>query len=530
MNKRLFAALILVVILGPFCVEAFTIQGTVYYSTDPVNDVLVELCPDSDPFDCVDSTFSDSSGHYEFLDVAPGSWRIPYRKPGDDTFVDYGASGTAVVDSDVSLVLHLTKLMLINGFQPGSWNLHIHEQHPELCWTYPEEATRFSFSLADGCTGIEQEWDLTESCYQVKSELNPFPHGYFGSVVAYDYLGNPVGDGVISFEFYAPPNIEATPSSHDFEHTRVRQCSTPPMEFVFSNTGDEDLIVSAISLSNAESFTLLLNGGTNPCNVSNPTISPGGSCTVAVAFCPSTKGNKFADLTVTSNDPDTSTLTVELSGTTLDHGWGWVVTIDGMDPWSSAFSWPNPTTYLSDAITDDEPHHWRSKIIQNVGPILPFIWTRNTGDTETTVQQLYEHIRFLNSTNRPVVILSHSWGTVLAYIALHEHGDIYVNELITLGSPLDSLNPPVLAETAYWLARFGIFSVDKPENLGIWHNYWTLCDPITAPISALSGKDNFVNKKRYYLVRPAVNLLDCHRCYFEDSSKWNKILKDVIKR
>jgi hypothetical protein len=208
------------------------------------------------------------------------------------------------------------------------------------------------------------------------------------------------------------------------------------------------------------------------------------------------------------------------------HGMGWVVTIDGMDPWSSILpGWADPTTYLNDAIDTTSPKKkWRQVITEKVGPIIPYIWTRNTADTAIAVHKLYEYIKYLNSTNRPVVIISHSWGTVLICIALIVHDDIHVDKLITLGSPLESSTPGVESVTDWWLWLADISSVSKPSNLGVWHNYYTGCDIIAASIPALSSKDNYVNKKLY------PSLIGCHQSYYKDENKWDKILQDVISK
>ncbi|NWF76691.1 MAG: hypothetical protein HXY53_09035, partial [Nitrospirae bacterium] len=50
------------------------------------------------------------------------------------------------------------------------------------------------------------------------------------------------------------------------------------------------------------------------CTSLTPTISQGGSCTVTVTFSPTSEGSKTATLQIASNDTDTPTLNVSLSG------------------------------------------------------------------------------------------------------------------------------------------------------------------------------------------------------------------------
>jgi hypothetical protein len=326
------------------------------------------------------------------------------------------------------------------------------------------------------------------------------------------------------------PNIEVTPLAQDFERIRVRQCSEPPKEFVLSNAGNADLNVSAVSLSDTENFALLLNGGANPCNVSNPTISPGSSCTVAITFCPSSKGNKFADLTFTSNDPNSSTLTIALSGTTLNHGWGWVVTIDGMNPLSTFFSpfVSTSTNYLYEKMSTEQ----RSAIEEAKGKILQFQWNNDVSYTGFYVDQLRDYLRYLNSTNRPVVILSHSWGTVISFITLTKYTDIHIDKLITLGSPLNSrtekIDDPLRVAIRTWTKGnlehgFDISSISKPSNLNVWHNYYTLCDVISGKMPPADSD----HKHTKYYPYPFATDDSCHSSYFMNSKNWKQILKDV---
>jgi len=106
------------------------------------------------------------------------------------------------------------------------------------------------------------------------------------------------------------PNLEVTPSSHNFGEIAVDMCSAIPQVFTISNTGNAYLLVSSIELSDNANFVL---GGTGnvltDCLIDNPLgtfIEPGGSCTFAVNFCPTSPGTHDAYLTISSNDPDGS--------------------------------------------------------------------------------------------------------------------------------------------------------------------------------------------------------------------------------
>ncbi len=84
-----------------------------------------------------------------------------------------------------------------------------------------------------------------------------------------------------------------------------------------SNAGNADLNVSGIQLTGADAleYTLDLTGGTNPCGVTTPTITPSKNCTVTITFSPASTGIKTANLEITSDDSDEGTVNVVLSGT-----------------------------------------------------------------------------------------------------------------------------------------------------------------------------------------------------------------------
>ena len=206
------------------------------------------------------------------------------------------------------------------------------------------------------------------------------------------------------------------------------------------------------------------------------------------------------------------------------NDWGWVITVDGMNLGATFFSpWVDiATNYLNNAI-NDSTKPTRAQI-ERKNKIVEFPWSGNIGDTGFYVEQLYEKIKWLNSTNRPVIILSHSWGTVLSYIVLKKHSDIHVDKLITLGSPLNARHPLIASYTAAHLLLYGLGPIFKPDNLTEWHNYYTECDLIGGKISGLPARDNYRNKVKYGDVRT------CHESYFKDKKSWKTILRDVCKK
>ncbi len=132
--------------------------------------------------------------------------------------------------------------------------------------------------------------------------------GWKGNQAGYNFFAWPVRGGQVG-----TGNLEISPASHEFGNVEVNSCSAPQI-FTLQNTGNADLQISDISLSDAN-FQLDMNGGLFPCTFNNLIYKPGQFCTVTVSFCPQTSGTSNANLTVTSNDPDTPTLDIPLIGT-----------------------------------------------------------------------------------------------------------------------------------------------------------------------------------------------------------------------
>ncbi len=109
--------------------------------------------------------------------------------------------------------------------------------------------------------------------------------------------------------FEAKPEIAISPKSIDFGPIEMNNNSTGSV--TISNNGSADLIIDSVVISgpNADAFSSV-----NGCS----TIPPNGSCTLKVTFHPTTLSTKSANLNISSNDPDTPTATVALSGTGVD--------------------------------------------------------------------------------------------------------------------------------------------------------------------------------------------------------------------
>src|ERR1039457_1593694 len=213
---------------------------------------------------------------------------------------------------------------------------------------------------------------------------------------------------------------------------------------------------------------------------------------------------------------------------------GKVVVIDGINFGDSIdISHAPDSGYLYSYIANN-PYctYWYNKITQNIGTIVPFPWSTNISDTDKYVQQLSSMLEDISTSNKlinaPTVVIAHSWGTVLAYIAISQNSNIHVDKFITLGSPLSSETTDILAATYAVLASHQIYMLTKPSNVGTWHNYWNLLDLISGPIPALTTLFSGTNPTGDSNILIFSYDLKGHFAYFEDNSVWQKILYDFF--
>jgi HYR domain len=251
-------------------------------------------------------------------------------------------------------------------------------------------------------------------------------------------------------------------------------------------------------------------------------------------YLPANRGEIFS-LSVRCHDSagNSATRVVVVPVTTqqVGTGTGYVLTIDGMNDRSILKSDvpPDYTRYLYDAFgcgTDTTNADWCAKIQSRVGPIDSFTWSRNIYDTDQAVNDLRVVLEGLTALSHkshgPLIVVAHSWGTVLAYVAISQNPKVDVTKLVTLGSPLNAQNGDVSAYTRGVLAGMNINSVGALKNVKSWANYWESCDPISGSIP-LVGTQNIAIDTDW---RDAwsVPLSTCHEAYFRDYNVWLDVL------
>ena len=108
---------------------------------------------------------------------------------------------------------------------------------------------------------------------------------------------------------YSPPtpDISVSPTSLSFGTLNTGESSTKSV--AITNNGTGDLRIDSIALSGTNKADYSLSGGCG-----GQIMPATGTCSMNIVFAPSSSGTKTASLAITSDDPDTPTKTVTLSG------------------------------------------------------------------------------------------------------------------------------------------------------------------------------------------------------------------------
>src|SRR5205823_1206374 len=102
----------------------------------------------------------------------------------------------------------------------------------------------------------------------------------------------------------AIPDLLVSPSTLDFGAVPLQQQSD--LSLVVSNAGNAELQVQFVASNNPDFSVVSPVGGFS--------VAAGGQQTVTVRFAPKTAADQSAILSIQSNDPDSGTTTVALSG------------------------------------------------------------------------------------------------------------------------------------------------------------------------------------------------------------------------
>ncbi|MEA3358981.1 MAG: M4 family metallopeptidase [Thermodesulfobacteriota bacterium] len=162
--------------------------------------------------------------------------------------------------------------------------------------------------------------DDTAIVFSVADLSAPTGRSLFRQPIAEDHItavGNPelfLADsdfGVIyRYGTFVSPeaNISVSPESISFGY--VPMGNSKDMEITLSNTGSANLKISSLSITGANTSDFSIISGA----CKGQTLSPTGTCIFKVSHSPISEGAKSASLTILSDDPDTPSLTVSLTG------------------------------------------------------------------------------------------------------------------------------------------------------------------------------------------------------------------------
>ena len=93
--------------------------------------------------------------------------------------------------------------------------------------------------------------------------------------------------------------------------TKVYLGLTKTESFTVKNSGDNDLMINTVSISGEDKTDFNIKSD----SCSGRVLAASETCAVTVEFSPASEGEKYANLEIPSNDPDTPVLNVPLSGT-----------------------------------------------------------------------------------------------------------------------------------------------------------------------------------------------------------------------
>ncbi|MBI5232939.1 MAG: choice-of-anchor D domain-containing protein [Deltaproteobacteria bacterium] len=130
--------------------------------------------------------------------------------------------------------------------------------------------------------------------------MGPIDISYNGS---YDAFVTMIGE-------YNVPYIFISPSSYDFGGV-ILASSSPAVQFVISNTGHGNLLISSLALGGANASEFAITSD----NCTSAKIARNQNCFIGVAFIPNAYGPKSASLDISSNDTNKVVFSIPLSGT-----------------------------------------------------------------------------------------------------------------------------------------------------------------------------------------------------------------------
>jgi hypothetical protein len=133
-----------------------------------------------------------------------------------------------------------------------------------------------------------------------------------GNLSVFSNSSPPVVSDFVTGTGVNPPIASVSPSALNFGSVLVGAQSTR-QTITVTNTGGATLHISGLTVSNDPDFLMLTN------NCIGAGVTPGGSCSIQVAFAPKAAGTGSGTLTIASDDPAAPQVNISLSGTGVDY-------------------------------------------------------------------------------------------------------------------------------------------------------------------------------------------------------------------
>ncbi|HAH07815.1 MAG TPA: hypothetical protein DCM05_15045 [Elusimicrobia bacterium] len=123
--------------------------------------------------------------------------------------------------------------------------------------------------------------------------------------------------------------------------------------------------------------------------------------------------------------------------------------------------------------------------------VEPILWNRDPDDSPAALKRVKARLLRARGERRPLYIVAHSWGSLLAYNALLElerEGTVVdVVKFVSMGSPIQPKTPWVRVVVHYKMWKEGLAKATvKPKGVSRWLNFYAERDLFSSVIPVAS--------------------------------------------
>jgi len=239
---------------------------------------------------------------------------------GEGQYVAFGSSAANLVTGDTNGRWDVFVVSWENpalGYAPTSIDFGLQYQYSsssQILQVLNSGTGALSYILTEDSTWCSVSPDAGDSSGEtddlsVTIDTSGLSPGSYSCVVL---VASDGGLGIVPVYLSVQPTpvMEVTPASHAFVDVAVG--SSSGQTFTVSNNGTADLVIGTVAAANPLAAPFII--GTDNC--SNQTIATGDSRTLVVQFNPTVEGRFNDSFNIPSNDPNTPSVTVTLTGAT----------------------------------------------------------------------------------------------------------------------------------------------------------------------------------------------------------------------